>query len=475
MWRKRKEGTGGENLVASMKVFLLSVVVLTTCMVTTESSPFASPLRELDEQRKKRSDFILELIENVHLRNLTCAECMGDTERDCTFSEVEVQCAPGEICTTLEAFSLATLTTTVTRQCFNLTEPNCDLNPGCSALNSTGDIQSCLQFCCNVSLCNAGILTTDAPTTIGVTTDGGPSTGASNTPITATTPLIENVHLRNLTCAECMGDTERECTLSEVEVQCAPGEICTTLEAFSLATFTSTVTRQCFNLTEPNCDFNPGCSALLSTGDIQSCVQVCCNVSLCNAGILTTDAPTTIGVTTDGGPSTGASTTPITATTPLIENVHLRNLTCAECMGDTERECTLSEVEVQCAPGEICTTLEAFSLTTLTTTVTRQCFNLTEPNCDFNPGCSALKSTGDIQSCDQFCCNVSLCNAGILTTDAPTTSGVTTAGPTTEWPTETLITDVPTAIGVTTGGPSTGSLTMPITATTPLNIAAINP
>ena len=130
---------------------------------------------------------------------------------------------------------------------------------------------------------------------------------------------VENVHLRNLTCAECMGDTERECTLSEVEVQCAPGEIGTTLEFFSLATFSTTVTRQCFNPTEPNCDFNPGCSALNSTGDIHSCYQFCCNVSLCNAGILTTDIPTTIssiGIT-PGGPSTGASTTPITATTPL--------------------------------------------------------------------------------------------------------------------------------------------------------------
>ncbi|XP_068721808.1 threonine-rich protein-like [Montipora capricornis] len=167
-----------------MKVFLLSVVVLTACMVITESAPFASLLGELDEQRQKRSDFRLELGDS-HLESLICAACTGVNETECTRSEIEEQCAPGEICTTLEAFSLTTLTTTVTRQCFNLTEPNCDFNPGCDALNSTGDIQSCAQFCCGISLCNAGIQTTDAPTTIGVTTAGpttaGPTTAGPTT------------------------------------------------------------------------------------------------------------------------------------------------------------------------------------------------------------------------------------------------------------------------------------------------------
>ncbi|KAK2568236.1 Threonine-rich protein [Acropora cervicornis] len=50
---------------------------------------------------------------------------------------------------------------------------------------------------------------------------------------------------------------------------------------------------------------------------------------------------------------------------------HMENLTCAECQGVTEINCTLGEREVQCNPGEVCTTLEAFNLDIGTTTVIR--------------------------------------------------------------------------------------------------------
>ena len=124
------------------------------------------------------------------MQNLTCAECQGDTERQCTLVEREVQCNTGEVCTTLEAFNLDTGTTTVTRRCFNLTGLNCNDNPGCNALNTTGNIQSCDQFCCNTSLCNAETLTTETPpTTDGETTTEAPTT--SPTTLAPTTPLGE--------------------------------------------------------------------------------------------------------------------------------------------------------------------------------------------------------------------------------------------------------------------------------------------
>ena len=114
------------------------------------------------------------------MANLTCAECQGVTERNCTLGEREVQCNPGEVCTTLEAFNLGIGKTTVTRGCFNITGLNCDDNPGCDALNTTGNIQSCDQFCCNTSLCNS-----ETPQT----TDGGPATdlGAPTTTKAPTT------------------------------------------------------------------------------------------------------------------------------------------------------------------------------------------------------------------------------------------------------------------------------------------------
>ena len=114
------------------------------------------------------------------MANLTCAECQGVTERNCTLGEREVQCNPGEVCTTLEAFNLDIGTTTVTRGCFSITGLNCDDNPGCDALNTTGNIQSCGQFCCNTSLCNS-----ETPQT----TDGEPATdlGAPTTTKAPTT------------------------------------------------------------------------------------------------------------------------------------------------------------------------------------------------------------------------------------------------------------------------------------------------
>ena len=110
---------------------------------------------------------------------------------------------------------------------------------------------------------------------------------------------------------------------------------------------------------------------------------------------------------------------------------HMEKLTCAECQGNTARNCTLVEREVQCNTGEVCTTLEAFNLDTVTTTVTRGCFNLTGLNCYDSPGCNALNTTGNVQSCAQFCCRISLCNAGTLTTETPPTTSPTTLAPTT--------------------------------------------
>ena len=124
----------------------------------------------------------------------------------------------------------------------------------------------------------------------------------------------------------------------------------------------------------------------------------------------------------------------------------MKNLTCAECQGDTERNCTLSERTVQCNTGEVCTTLEAFNLDTGTTTVTRGCFNITGLNCDDNPGCDPLNTTGNIQSCDQFCCNTSLCNSIPATTDGETT----TEAPTSTKAPSTTVTRIPLTIARTT-------------------------
>lgn len=125
----------------------------------------------------------------------------------------------------------------------------------------------------------------------------------------------------------------------------------------------------------------------------------------------------------------------------------MENLTCAECQGVTERNCTLGEREVQCNPGEVCTTLEAFNLDTGTTTVTRGCFNITGLNCGDNPGCDALNTTGNIQSCDQFCCNRSLCNSIPLTSETPPTTDRETT------------TEIPT----TTKAPTTTEMRIPLT------------
>ena len=119
------------------------------------------------------------------MANLTCAECQGVTERNCTLGEREVQCNPGEVCTTLEAFNLDIGTTTVTRGCFNITGLNCDDNPGCDALNTTGNIQSCDQFCCNTSLCNSEFTDREPGIDEGPATDlGAPTTTETRIPFT---------------------------------------------------------------------------------------------------------------------------------------------------------------------------------------------------------------------------------------------------------------------------------------------------
>ncbi|XP_015776260.1 PREDICTED: threonine-rich protein-like isoform X3 [Acropora digitifera] len=143
-----------------MKVLLLSLMIFFAYIVLTELAPHIGAVQR-----------------DSHMENLTCAKCQGVTEINCTLGERGVQCNPGEVCTTLEAFNLDTGTTTVTRGCFNITGLNCDDNPGCGALNTTGNIQSCGQFCCNTSFCNAGTLNTVTPQiTDGETTTKAPTT-----------------------------------------------------------------------------------------------------------------------------------------------------------------------------------------------------------------------------------------------------------------------------------------------------------
>ncbi|XP_029194653.2 threonine-rich protein-like [Acropora millepora] len=162
-----------------MKVLLLSLMILFACIVLTESAPHSADIGAEAFEELVRN-YLQAVQRDSHMANLTCAECQGVTERICTLAEREVQCNPGEVCTTLEAFNLGIGTTTVTRGCFNITGLNCDDNPGCDALNTTGNIQSCDQFCCNISLCNS-----ETPQT----TDGGPATdlGAPTTTKAPTT------------------------------------------------------------------------------------------------------------------------------------------------------------------------------------------------------------------------------------------------------------------------------------------------
>ncbi|XP_074617924.1 CUB domain-containing protein-like [Acropora palmata] len=177
---EENRGIPAESGQVKMKLFLLSLATLLACIVLTESAPHSAEIRREAFEEQVRND--LQAVQrDFHLKNLTCAECQGNTERNCTLGERQVQCNPGEVCTTLEAFNLDTLTTTVTRGCFDLTGLNCDDNPGCVALNTTGNIQSCDQFCCTISLCNAGTLTTVTPQTTEAPTTS-PTTLAPTTP-----------------------------------------------------------------------------------------------------------------------------------------------------------------------------------------------------------------------------------------------------------------------------------------------------
>ncbi|XP_067053631.1 CUB domain-containing protein-like isoform X3 [Acropora muricata] len=176
---EENRGIPAESGQVKMKAFLLSLATLLACIVFTESAPHSAEIREAFEEQVRND---LQAVQrDFHLKNLTCAECQGNNGRNCTLGERQVQCNPGEVCTTLEAFNLDTLTTTVTRGCFDLTGLNCDDNPGCDALNTTGNIQSCDQLCCTISLCNAGTLTTVTPQTTEAPTTS-PTTLAPTTP-----------------------------------------------------------------------------------------------------------------------------------------------------------------------------------------------------------------------------------------------------------------------------------------------------
>jgi len=99
-----------------------------------------------------------------------------------------VQCPLGFVCFTQEAFDANTSEVIFTRGCFP--PMFCDL--ACASLNesNSGNIQSCVTECCNISECNVGSLPSP---TLPTTTTPTPSTTPTPTP---TTPLGKDKDLR---------------------------------------------------------------------------------------------------------------------------------------------------------------------------------------------------------------------------------------------------------------------------------------
>lgn len=129
--------------------------------------------------------------------------------------------------------------------------------------------------------------------------------------------------MENLTCASCEGSSERECTLNQTAVVCDqdPDAACLTFEAFNNFTMTTTFRRGCF-LTGIFCDNACRSFNVSQDGNLTSCVQDCCNSSLCNAGSLptevTTEASTTAKETTAAS-TTAKQTTPASTTAKQTE------------------------------------------------------------------------------------------------------------------------------------------------------------
>ena len=124
---------------------------------------------------------------------LNCSNCLASNEADCTASQEIVQCDPGFVCFTQEAFNSHLNSLNFSRGCFP--EFFCDV--ACASLNESlgGVLSSCMTECCNTSGCNVGSLpTTETLTTTEVTpttTEAPTRTMAPPTTMapTPTTPL----------------------------------------------------------------------------------------------------------------------------------------------------------------------------------------------------------------------------------------------------------------------------------------------
>ncbi|XP_074616813.1 CUB domain-containing protein [Acropora palmata] len=182
-------------------MFLFSLTVLSALVLITESIPsvatdfpFFEITKKFDDIETYNNDYaILKFQEQEPMENLTCASCEAPSERECTLNQTAVVCDqdPNIACLTFEAFNNFTMTTTFRRGCF-LSGILCE--NACRSFNASqdGNLTSCVQDCCNSSLCNAGSLptevTTEASTTAKETTATSTTTKQSTTSSTTAEP-----------------------------------------------------------------------------------------------------------------------------------------------------------------------------------------------------------------------------------------------------------------------------------------------
>ncbi|KAK2568230.1 CUB domain-containing protein [Acropora cervicornis] len=404
-----------ERIVFMLLYTSSSAKTLLACIVLTESAPHSAEIRREAFEEQVRND--LQAVQrDFHLKNLTCAECQGNTERNCTLGERQVQCNPGEVCTTLEAFNLDTLTTTVTRGCFDLTGLNCDDNPGCVALNTTGNIQSCDQFCCTISLCNAGTLTTVTPQTTEAPTTS-PTTLAPTTPFfcdailgqsgTFTSPNFPADYPNGITCVAVanipanrqmrfsvdfiqLGDSGDSLTISNgnVVVLQFKGPLNTVVKR-SVDDQSSYQSAESYNQDYKDYYYFDGRRKEEPHLHIRRKRQNGNVVTI--RGGQTATVLSALVLITESIPSV-ATDFPFFEITKKFDDIEtynndyailkfqeqepMENLTCASCEAPSERECTLNQTAVVCDqdPNIACLTFEAFNNFTMTTTFRRGCF-----------------------------------------------------------------------------------------------------